>query len=542
MTMQSNLGNLLATVCFGLACAIGLVGAFVGLETNSFWVDELFTAWIVQPGDGTSSLVSRIGTELNAPLYFVFLFLYSQLAGTSDAALRSFSAVSACAAVLIFVSATRPSFSLSARLFGGAMATGSLFWFFHSQNTRHYAFCMMISAILLALCLALLIECRQRDARAKRLLAASIAVMFVASFVHFYLMYESVAVLLLLALFRRRDRVLLLVVAGLLAVAVGLYVKLVVTPHTQITPGNYWLRSNFGWYVFMLKNSVAYAFGLGGSVAMVVCIMALAVRRAFPTLPGRREEAVQASGGPPALGQFPLDPVTIMLIGVPTLMVMAGIASSILVAPSFSDRYLLVCAPFLWGLAARLYDSARINAPRFVEAAMNIALSAVVLWMATVVVERLLPKRALKTWSEPFRQSAEWIRAIPECRGQILPVISQDPKAWYKPGYAQAVYESAYGRYLHGFATPRLVLMEDILAGTVPADLIAELRRRVDGGGCPVLAWTAHNVSAEDFAVARTALLKSAERSAADTAVRTATFRDGHEGFVAYVDRGGRQR
>lgn len=537
MAMRPGFGTLLATACFGLACAIGLVGAFVGLETNSFWFDELATAWLIQPGGASGSLIARVLTELNAPLYFVFLYLYAQVAGTSDAALRCFSALSACAAVLIFVTATRRSFSLPARLFGGAMATGSVFWFFHSQNARHYAFCMMISAILLALCLVLLRERGQRDASVTRLLIGLVALAFVASFVHFYLMYECVAVLLILALFRRRERPLMIVVAGLLLLAVALYMKFVVTPYSQITPGNYWLQSHPGWYVYMLKNSIAYAYGVPGIVAIGLCIAAFVVRRIFPNPPGGGEGAAQAAAELPSLGRFPLDPVTVMLVGVPILIVMAGVASSILVAPNFSDRYFLVCAPFLWGLSARLYDAAKADAPRFVELALNLLLSAVVLWMATVVVGRLLPKRDLKAWSEPFRQSADWIRALPECRNQIVPVISPDRKAWYKPGYADRLYEGVYGRYLHGFAMPRLILMEDAVANNVPADVSAELQRRVDGTGCPILAWSAHNTNTEDFALARTGLLKSAGRLAAETAVRTETFRDGHQGFVVYVDR-----
>src|SRR6185369_6754194 len=81
-----------AVVSFGLACMMGLVGAFVGLGTHGFWFDELFTAWFIEP-DGTS-LLSRIVTDVHPPLYLVGLSLYSQLAGDSDVALRSLSALS----------------------------------------------------------------------------------------------------------------------------------------------------------------------------------------------------------------------------------------------------------------------------------------------------------------------------------------------------------------------------------------------------------------------------------------------------------------
>src|ERR1700738_2277047 len=130
---SGNIDGLLATWCFAAACAVALAGAFVGLDTFGFWLDELFTLRVLQPYDGSGGLFARIATDVHPPLYPVLLFLYSKVAGDSDAALRSFSAFSACAAVLTFVAATKSAFSLPGRLFGAALATGSLFWFFQSQ-------------------------------------------------------------------------------------------------------------------------------------------------------------------------------------------------------------------------------------------------------------------------------------------------------------------------------------------------------------------------------------------------------------------------
>src|SRR5262245_26919226 len=145
--------------CFGFAVVAGLAGAFVGLDTHGLWFDELFAARLIEPD--STSLMARITTDVHPPVYLVLLSLYSKVAGEGDAALRGLSAFAACAAILVFVTATKRTFSLPARLFGAAMATGSLFWFFQAQNVRSYALCLLIGAGILSGCLSLLDEQRE---------------------------------------------------------------------------------------------------------------------------------------------------------------------------------------------------------------------------------------------------------------------------------------------------------------------------------------------------------------------------------------------
>jgi uncharacterized membrane protein len=136
---SSSLGELadgLALACFGAAVVAGLAGAFIDLDAFGFWFDELFTRRVVDPAAGLDGLFARIATDVHPPVYPAALFLHAKIFGESDMALRAFSALSACAAVLVFVAATGGTFSLRGRLFGAAVATSSLFWFFQSQNAR----------------------------------------------------------------------------------------------------------------------------------------------------------------------------------------------------------------------------------------------------------------------------------------------------------------------------------------------------------------------------------------------------------------------
>jgi hypothetical protein len=516
---------------FGLACAIGMIGAFVGLNAHGFWFDEFFTVRILEPADGSGGLFSRIASDVHPPIYLIVLFLYSRIVGDTEVAVRSLSALAASASILIFVAGTKRTFSLPGRLFGAAIATGSLFWFFQSQNARSYAFCLLISAGILALCLSLLAEQPPYDKRIR--LGGLIVLMFIGSFVHFYVMYESLAALIVLALFKRHERHLMVATGGVLLTASALYVQFVMAPFSQAALGSNWYQNDFDWYRRVLKSCVQYSFGDVGIIAIAVCVAVFVFCRISSI--GEGKDPVVPGVGISYSSRFPLDSATVLLVGVPVLVLAGAIVSSTLIAPNFFDRNYLVLSPFIWGFCTRLYDAAVTAAPRFVRVVLNLALSVLVLSMASIVGQRLPPERPALAY-EPFRESAQWIRSIPECRGQIVPVITTDHKAWYKPGQAAIVYANAYGRYLQDFSLPRLIFMEEILAHRVPTDLPVELQHRMDGGGCPVLAWSVHNMSVEAIAVAKNELLRSVDRPAAETAVKTKEFQDGQTGFVLYLD------
>lgn len=111
----SDTDRRVAVAGFGLACAIGLVFAFVGLDTRSLWFDELFTAKLIEPWPATT-LFGRIVTDLHPPLYLLTLGAFAQLLGDGENGLRLPSALAACGAIVVFVLGTRAAFSLPARL------------------------------------------------------------------------------------------------------------------------------------------------------------------------------------------------------------------------------------------------------------------------------------------------------------------------------------------------------------------------------------------------------------------------------------------
>jgi hypothetical protein len=537
---QANFDKLIAIGSFGVACAIGLVGAFVGLRHSSFWLDELFTAWIVEHSITFDEFVARFVTDVHPPVYYVLAFLHSFVFGDDEIGLRSFSAACGVAAVLLFVVATKPYFSLAGRLFGGAMATGSFFWFYHAQNARGYSLSFLIGAGILVISLSILAKRKQPGARTGGALAGLAALMVLGSFVHFYLMYECLAVLIVLAFFCPRQRILLVVLAGGLLVATGLYVKLVIEVFSQYSTTTNWINGDPLWYIGQLHTALNFSFTKKALLGLAVCAGVIALQR-FAILgeswPGRTARKPGSTVRPApfagvlVVGRFPLDVQTALFVGVPLIILAGGISSSLLIAPNFTDRNLLICSPFLWAFSTKLYESGVPYARRPVRIAANLALSVIVLWMGVTMTAG----RA-RQWNEPFRETADWIKTFPECEGRPIPVINAQPRTWFKPGYSEILYADFYATYLDNFAFPQVVFKEDILGHKIPDNMREYLEWRLDGNGCPILAWSIHLITGEEFEAAAKALLETVGRPASDVVVQTKILRDGLPGYVLHVE------
>lgn len=525
--MRAKVDGLIAVGSFGIACAVGLVGAFFGLKVSSFWIDELFTAWIVEVGISLDEFVARIVTDVHPPVYYVLTFAYAQLFGDDEVGLRSLSAILAVAAILLFIVTTRAHFSLAARLFGAALATGSFFWFYQAQNARGYSLAFVIGVAMLAISLSILDKRMRREARMLPEMAGLAVLMLIGSFVHFYLMYECLAILIVLGFFCPRQRLALAVFAAILLTSTGLYVKLVIEEFSQYSTTTNWIHGNPSWYLDQLRAALSYSFTKKAMLALAICAAAFATQRHLFARPKLAASAPR----PAIIGRFPFDPQTALFAGVPIIMLAGGIASSLLIAPNFTDRNLLICAPFLWAFCTKLYDASVPDAGPRVRMAANLSLSAVVIW--SVVTMTLGRERK---WNEPFRESADWIRTFPECRDRPILVINAQPRAWFKPGYSEILYADFYANYLGDFALPQVVFKEDILAHKLTDEMREYLQWRVDGNGCPILAWSIHLITEEELAEAGRELLKAIDRPNAGRVMQLKVLYDGYPGYVLYAD------
>jgi hypothetical protein len=526
----SALDARIATACFAAATLAGLIAAFVELDRSSLWYDELYTAWVVAPAADTTDLLSRALKDVTPPGYYLALWPVVRSLGDSETGLRIFSACAAVAAIVLLIAGSGRKFSLTARLFAGAMATASPFWFFQAQNARCYALAFLLGTAVLLFGLSIV----DRGTVRSRTIAALLALMLAGTFVHFYLMYECVGVLLLLALLVPHRRSAFLLLAAVLLLSALAYVKLVIARFSQHSLDKNWIANGLDWYLVNLREALSLSFTHKGLLALSICLVGIGVY--LMHLPGTSRHCDRVGRTSPPRGvtisgrRIEIGADTIFLIGVPVIVLAAGIVSSVLFAPNFTSRNLLICSPFLWALLAKGYDSGVVPLQGGLRKVGNLALSAIMLWMAsTMAVERLRPH------GEAFRASAQWIASQPACRGQVVLVLTGEHKDWLRSDTGSGFREAIYGRYLGGFAQPEIVYVEDIVARHLRPGLERMLQGRIDGVGCPVLAWTAHFITRADVEALGGKLLEAVDRADRRPDLRMKIVKDGQEAFVLYV-------
>lgn len=456
-----------------VAVSIGLIGAFVGLSTSSFWIDELWTAWVIGSDHDLRAALQRTITDIHPPVYYMTVRGVAESLGRTEVAMRGLSAVSAVAALLLFGFGTRALFSLPARLVAMTLAVVSGYWFFQAQNARSYSFAMMLAAVMLVLGVRILTR-RRAALPVAGTLAALVLVAVLGSLTHFYLTFVAVAVFLALAVLCRGLRAVLVAAAAVpVVVALG-YFELVVRPYSVVSMSEHWVRDSIGWYVRKVWGAGLDTVTGAAAMAMLVVMLLAAVAQVRPA--GVRAALWRGDA-------------RLFVLMVPPLVLAAGVASSMVMSPNVTIRNLLLVSPFLWGTTALLYDlgiarvSLRVSRPAL-RSALMLGLAGLALLTTPRVRERLRPQ------NEPFRESARWIDAQPGCEGATIPVMLALVSPM-QPGEAERHAIADYGFYLAGDKRLRPIWYEDLMAG-----------RTVVVPECEVVAWGTHGLRGRTMAEA----------------------------------------
>jgi hypothetical protein len=162
------------------------------------------------------------------------------------------------------------------------------------------------------------------------------------------------------------------------------------------------------------------------------------------------------------------------------MVLLSGIAASIVSAPNFTDRNFLLCSPFLWALGAEFYDQG-FDTPSRLSPWVAAMAAAAATFSASHVLWRVLPHNT------PFRESAAWIARQADCAGRPIPVLINRATPM-KPGFAELQAQANYGHYLRGHLL-QPVFQEDLATGG-----------RLPESGCSIAAWGAHYVHGDDEA------------------------------------------
>ena len=118
--------------------ALALLVRFVWITHQSLWYDEVVSLTFAKQPFG-SMLHDVARTESTPPLYYAVLWVWVRIFGTTALALRSLSAFTGVATVVVVYLAARVRFSRGAAFVAGAFAATNPMLIWYSQETRSYA-------------------------------------------------------------------------------------------------------------------------------------------------------------------------------------------------------------------------------------------------------------------------------------------------------------------------------------------------------------------------------------------------------------------
>ena len=476
----------LLTILLGLPVVIGLVGAFIGLGHSSFWYDELFTAWVTSADRNPIHVFNRILTDLHPPVYYYSAYVYSLVFGAGDAALRSYSALAACGAAGAILYGLRRVMGLNARLLAAGLMVGSRYWFYMAQNARSYALCLLFGALMLWLAASLLAGEHRRWWKVLGICVLG----FFGAFSHYFMTFEAVALCLMLALYLPKQRIALIAYSVVLVILNSLYVRDVVNVYAQFSPSHTWMDNSLDTYVSDMGDTMQQ-LGYKAVWVFAICLVLFLIEVYAERLRPIGKTPNFADDYKYVLKSFiswcrEFDPFAALCLAVPILVFGFSVASS-LIRPNFNPQNLLIVGPFIWCGTGKLYELAGARAQPHLRVLANGVIVVLVIGMSGIVAGRFVER------NEPWKESAADIQTFDACRGQVIPVVSEDGPYLRNPKFPDQYAPFIYGRYLKGFAPIRIFELTDIDQGKLPADVRDIIATRMKGGpGCPIIAWSNH--------------------------------------------------
>lgn len=213
---------------------LALLVRFAWITHQSLWYDEIVSLTLVkQPFFSMLHDIAR--TESTPPVYYVVLWVWVRIFGTTALAVRSLSALIGVAAVVVIYLAAHARFSRGAAFVAGAIAATDPMLIWYSQETRSYA----LVTLFVAGTLYFLLRTRAEGAAKPPIGWAITAALAVAT--HYFAVFVIVpeAAFLLYAYRERRQKLIpaLLIPAVVGALLLPLAIHQKNTGHTNFIAG-----------------------------------------------------------------------------------------------------------------------------------------------------------------------------------------------------------------------------------------------------------------------------------------------------------------
>jgi hypothetical protein len=499
------LWNLPALV-FAVAAIVGLLGAFIGLDTSSLWYDELFTAWVIGVDHDPIQAFFRALSDVHPPFYYISVYAFSYIDG-SDVGLRIFSAICAVSSLGVIYFGLKEYLSLEARLLFIALATSSRHWFVQSQSARSYSLIMLIVSILVIFAIKLNNKTTNNTPVSKLFILSFVAVALIGISTHFYMIFVVMALFSICAAYFPKFRTLFVfLVAGTFFISYA-YVKLIVSNYAKFSQVNNWIGGNFNWYITSILDAANIVISIWGY--LLIFLLSLSIYRlSFNRtnlnnlfMKYRINYILFVAKSFPKNIRYRMLLIDSIAIFVPLMVLLAGVLSSIVLSPNFTGRNLLVTAPVVWIAIARLYDFARTR-QGWPSVNLVTSLGSVLMLLSSgIVVGRFIAA------NEPWREAAAIAdRKLSECDDPRVLIILNESRDWAEPVFTQSLAASMGRHYSKISVRPIGVLVADLAAGHLPKEAADAVRLSRVNSRCPLVAEWIHAVDEAELAKVHHAL------------------------------------
>ncbi len=479
--MREGLPSAFRATCWA-ALILSTLSAALTLDVNSFWLDEIFTAFVAEARrESWTDLLRFLGSDTNPPGYFFLVNMLDRLF-TGDVHLwsRGLSLLCATAALAVLYAAPSEELSAEARLFGVAYASTTTVWYEFAPMARSYALVFLFVAIM-AFAYFRIRRAATRGETSYRWYAVFVASAVTAALLNYYalLLAGGLVGALVLTLGEFRQPAIAAASGGLILAIIAPVLLWQLSAERIIEFENTWFRSDARFILYNLRLSItAHIDGFAtplfwGGMIGLLCLGV--IQRSLP------------AGAVVATLRF-IAPLAMAVV----FVAVSGILITVLATPIFQAKTVLVAAQLIW-LCMMAVAAPCLRNPGAWTGRLAMVASIVFLIFAS-------GKMALRdqAFQSPYREIARTIQTSPNCENADIPFLSGD---W------------AFSRYEANFYLPNPMVLAprpDLRSDRLPPSVVELARQRfADPSTCGVLMWNAHDTEITNMQKVRSLLEKS---------------------------------
>ncbi len=459
--------------------AANIVGSGFHLDANSLWTDELFTAYISDPSEpALSEVILKSAADVHPPGYYVVVWFAAQLTdGDIGMVARGTSAVLGAATLFVIYVAFPYWVGTFSRMVACTLVASSSLYFYYTQEARSYTFTWLIVSLQLMLMLRIGALIRNRN----DILIPTILISLVGvcgALTHNYLVPISggiyAALLLICVSWKQR----VTIATG------GLIVLISSASFLKWQSGIIVMNIQDTWFDSSLHSILKHTYEGVMSFIQSPLELALYLIIIFAGVFGIKNALAKLSAPDRAHASISV----LLLIGAALIGFLFMQLVNILYAPSFSLRFIVTQAPFVWIGMGFLMESVYRYEPAQGVKVFRYMIIALLLLLSGKIFLRDQPSKF------PWRETAEYVESMDACTDAPLPVAWLDDIIM--PGLGPQHF---YGYYLddnvNSVLAPQLrSTLSEYPANSDIHDLVV---RRISGEDkCNLLLWSVH-VSSE---------------------------------------------